>query len=155
MKSRKFDDPDRPIETYPGYLGLYHDGSYDFDAVLKPLLAFPWREYRDFPAAEQYSSERTMHFSVGSKLFSLTFDRGMIELMEFLEKLPTVDVISDEDLGDLGPGSGGIITIFENDDFTLDEIKESITSSLSWLTKDFELLKQHLANDIGDHLKPV
>ena len=42
---RKVKDPDRPIESYPGYLGLYYDGDYHLDPIIAPLLAFPWEEY--------------------------------------------------------------------------------------------------------------
>jgi hypothetical protein len=143
MKKRKFKDPDRPIETYPGYLGLCHDGSYEFDPVLQPLSSFPWKAYRDLETSSEDSSERNIRFSIGASVFSLTFDRDMIDLFEFLEKLLTVTLASDDYGGDLGPGSGGITTIWENEKFNLNEIQESVTRCLECLTEDFVPLKQH------------
>jgi hypothetical protein len=34
------DDQERPIETYPGYLGLTYDGYFDAQFELKPLQYF-------------------------------------------------------------------------------------------------------------------
>jgi hypothetical protein len=86
MKKRKFKDPDRPIETHPGYLGLYHDGSYDFEPVLQPFLSFPWRAYRDLETNPEYFSERAIKFSIGARALSLTYDRDIIDLL-VLEKV--------------------------------------------------------------------
>jgi hypothetical protein len=122
---------------------LCHDGSYHFEPALQPLLTFPWKEYRDLETSPGCSSERTIQFSIGARAFSLTFDRDMITLLEFLEKLPTVTVSADADAGELGPGSGGMITIWESEKFDLDKIRESIKNCLDRLIEDLAFLKQH------------
>ena len=35
------DDYERPIETYPGYLGLAHDGTVMLGSELEPLRDLP------------------------------------------------------------------------------------------------------------------
>lgn len=138
----RVDDPDRPIETYPGYLGLYHDGSYDLDAVFEPLSEFPWGAYRDFEGPTEQAPERKISFSVGKKTIELTLDRDLINLIGFLDLLPTVILKSDEDGGDLMPGSGGILTVWENEEYNLNEITESVKGCAASLCRDFALLKQ-------------
>jgi len=64
-------------------------------------------------------------------------------VIEFLQKLPTVIVKSEEGLTDLMPGSGGNLTILEVENYSLQEIGESVLSCLSGLHRNFELLKQH------------
>ena len=141
MRGRKVEDPERPVESYPGYLGFYFDGDYLLEAELKPLLAFPWGEYRDLEVGPALSSKRTIEFSVGTTLSSLTFERDTIDLISFLDQLPTVVVTYDEDGGDLGPASGGVLTVWENEKFSLSEIAQSVKSCLVSLERDFEILK--------------
>jgi len=147
MRKRKVEDPDRPVESYPGYLGRYHDGDCSFDAVLEPLLAFPWDEYRALEIGPENSPKRTIEFSIGTKLSSLTFEHDTIDPILLLDELPTVAVTFDEGGADLGPGSGGILTVWENENYSLNEIAESVKSCLRSLERDFEILKARSAQE--------
>ena len=105
--------PDREIADYPGYLGLYFDGSQLLETILEPLGEFPWSDYRDFEPDFEQPDKTTIEFFVGSELVKTTFDRGDIDLVSFLEIFPTVvvrtdeEVLSPEEIRELGPASGG------------------------------------------------
>jgi hypothetical protein len=134
-------DKDRPIETYPGYLGYYYDENYYLEPALEPLLGFPWREYSDFEGASE-SSERTIEFLVRGRHRRVVFDRDMIYLAGFLDVFPVV--VAKEDIGedDWGPASGGILTFWQKSGYSLEGIADSVSSCRQALDRDFETIKK-------------
>jgi len=139
--------PNDDLSNYPGYLGTAFDGSLSVEDMLKPLAEFPWREYRDYECVSDHSSERTIEFLVGSRKIEMTFDRDMIDLVQFLYDFPTILVLGDEDVMSLeerlalGPASGGTISFLKNDEYETKEIVESIQNCLASLRSDFDKLK--------------
>ena len=135
-------DKDRPIETYPGYLGSFYDGSYYLEPVLEPLLGFPWREYSHSEGAPEESSERTISILVRTRHRRVAFDRDLIDLAGFLELFP--GVVAKQEIGesDWGPASGGILTFWQRPGYSLDEIADSVASCRQALDRDFEAIKK-------------
>ena len=76
----------------------------------------------------------------------MSFDRDMIDLVQFLEDFPTI-VVRDlaefqtlEEQLDMGPGSGGVTFFFENEDYETKDIEESIRNCAASLRTDFDFL---------------
>lgn len=129
-------------------MGQYDDGSLIAEDLLKPLAEFPWEEYRDFDPTSEQPSERTIEFLVGPRRIKISFDRDMIDLVQFLslEDFPTIVVraffefLTLKERMEMGPASGGGVFFFENEDYETKEVEESIKNCVASLRADFDRL---------------
>jgi hypothetical protein len=92
MKLFQSEDPDRPIETYQGYLGLYHDGSVSYEPELSALERIDFNKYRRL--LDEMGETRHLQLELPSGTLTLVID-GDQAVGDILDQLPTVDVYID------------------------------------------------------------
>lgn len=102
-KEIECEDPDRPIETYPRYLGLWFDGSLSCAPELARLERTDIQKY--LRLVDEVGETRCLELRLpfGLVTIEVTGDEGMHGI---LEQLKTIDVYLDNGPGDWGPASG-------------------------------------------------
>jgi hypothetical protein len=133
------DDYERPIESYPGYLGLFYDGTFSSGPELKPLDDFDFQKYSEI-----------VDENGGARRLSLVLDCGTVPILfnaydnigHTLDQLPTIKVYLDNGPPDAGPASGGIILFFVADGFTEPAVEQSIIALVGLLEADLALLEE-------------
>ena len=103
------DDQERPIETYPGYLGLTCDGYFDAQFELKPLQDFDFLKYSEL--VDEHDGERQLIIPSPAGPMIIVFN-AYDEIASLLEQLPTVKVCIDNGPPNAGPASGPIHVFF-------------------------------------------
>jgi hypothetical protein len=133
------DDYERPIESYPGYLGHFYDGTFSPGLELKPLDDFDFRKYSGI-VDENGGVRRlslVLNFGTVPILFNAYDDIG-----HTLDQLPTIKVYLDNGPPDAGPASGGIILFFTAAGFTEQAVEQSIIALVRLLEADLALLEE-------------
>lgn len=129
-------DDDGPIESYSGYLGLCIDGEFYPEAPLKPLEGFDFELYGEL--VEEHGVARELRLEWGSIAQTIIVENS--EVVELLDKLPTVTVYVD-DLPGTGPGTGSVAFpmfltagVSEADLIaSIDALSRALRSDLAWL----------------------
>src|SRR5271157_1976985 len=98
------DDYERPIESYPGYLGHAFDGDINAQSELAPLLDFDFRKYSEL--VDGCGGERHLNVVLPSGRIAISFN-AYDGIVAILDQLPTVKVLLDNGPPDAGPASGG------------------------------------------------
>ena len=135
-----FDDGDdeRQIETYPGYLGLYFDGSLSAQAELRPLESFDFPRYREL-VEEHGQRQLRVPLAYGAVTIVVS---DCCDIIEVLDQLPTVTVYLGKSAPDWGPASGGIHIFFVRDGVSGPELEASINALADALKTDLALLER-------------
>ena len=139
MELWESDDRERPIETYPGYLGLSYDGSIDLQPELAALEDFDFQEYNNFVEG---NGRRQLSVALSSGTFSIVLEDSA-DISNILDQLPTVKVYLDNGPPDAGPASGGICLFFIADGTSEDELKVSIAALATALKLDLAALQNN------------
>lgn len=132
------DDYERPIESYPGYLGLWFDGSFSAETELKPLQNFDFRKYGEL--IEEHGEERQLKVLIASGVIGITV-RAYDGIVELLDQLPTVTVYLDNGPPDAGPASGGTYVFFVTEGVSEADLRQSIEGLAVALRADFNSLE--------------
>jgi hypothetical protein len=132
------EDRERPIETYPGYLGLTWDGDFLAGAELEPLKNIDLTKYSEL--VDEHGGERELNVKLSSGDIKIAFN-AYDDVAHILDKLPTVTVYLDNGPPDAGPASAGICLFFITDGVSEPELDESIAALATALKSDFVSLK--------------
>jgi hypothetical protein len=140
------DDRERPIETYPGYLGLTWDGDFHAQPELKPLHDFDLMQYSEL--VDDLGGERQLDIVLPSGPMAILFS-AYDGIASLLDQLPTVKVYLDNGPPDAGPASGGTCLFFIADGVSERDLEASIAALASALKSDFASLKRARAERSG------
>ena len=137
MEEFPFSDDERPIEEYPGYIGMTWDGQFYPGPELEDLNSFGWQSY--FELIDE--GERKLRVGLASGLTELVF-QPYDDIAVFLDQLPTVSVYRDRDPPDAGPASGAGYLFFLADGFTMPMLQADIEALLTALNSDRATLEE-------------
>ena len=140
MEIWESDDYERPIETYPGYLGYYFDGSLELEPELQRLATIYLNGYdQNF-----VENSRKISLSLKSGNIKISFEGSGYEddFIEILDQLPTVRVVIDNGPPDAGPASSGSIIFFQAASVSGDELRSSVDALAGALESDIKSLKR-------------
>jgi hypothetical protein len=141
MKIWESEDRERPIETYPGYLGLYFDGDFMPEKELEPFKNFDFRYYAVL--LEEFGKKRPLLIAFGSTQHTIVLPSDSNwTVARILDELPTVRVCIDNGPPNAGPASGGMIIFFLADDTTDEELTASISALRKALDTDLAWLQE-------------
>ena len=132
------DDYERPIETYPGYLGLTYDGTFLTEPELQPLQGFEFGKYSEL--VDSLGGERRLGVHLASGPTTILFN-AYNDIAQILDQLPTVKVLLDNGPPDAGPASGGTCVFFIADGVSKTDLSASIAALATALNSDFALLE--------------
>lgn len=140
METWKPDDCERAIESYPGYIGFYFDGSFQPEPILQPLEDFDFAQYGGLIGEHEQSGERRLNLTLPSGPLTHVIEE-VDDWPQLLDQLPTVKVYEDEGPPDGGPLSGGAIVFFMADGFGEEEVRASIAALAFALRADLASLQ--------------
>jgi hypothetical protein len=69
MQIWEHDDYEMPIEEYPGFIGLYFDGSFMPQDELKPLEDFDFGHY--YELSQDFGQERRIRVAFGATVHTI------------------------------------------------------------------------------------
>jgi hypothetical protein len=141
MEVWKNDDYERPIETYPGYLGLTYDGDFLAQPELLPLKEFDLRTYSEL--VDEHGGTRQVKLRLPTGPITIQFN-AYDDISNILDQLPTVKVYLDNGPPDAGPASGGTCLFFIADDVGEFELKTSIAALATALKSDLCALEANV-----------
>jgi hypothetical protein len=140
METWQSDDYERPLETYPGYIGLYFDGTFDPEPALQPLKDFDFTAYGRLIWKHERGRGHRLNVQLPTGPLTLLINEGD-HLPDVLDQLPTVKVYVDEGPLDGGPASGGTILFFIADGVSEEAVKASIIALACALKVDLASLQ--------------
>jgi hypothetical protein len=127
------DDYERPIETYPGYLGLMYDGSFLPEQELRPLEGFNLTRYSEL--VDEHGGTRQLNLILPTGTIKIAFS-AYDDIARILDQLPTIKVYLDNGPPDGGPASGGTYLFFIADGTNDLDLEVSITALAEALKSD-------------------
>jgi hypothetical protein len=134
------DDCERPLESYPGYLGVLYDGSFICEPELAILRSFDFREYSEL--VDQHGGKRLLKVPLPSGVATVEFE-SYDDLARILDQLPTIEVRLDLGPPDAGPASGGLYVFFVAAGVSREDVKDSVCQLTQSLGADWqEMLKK-------------
>jgi hypothetical protein len=131
MKEFRFCEHERPIDEYPGYIGMTWDGEFYPGPGLEDLNSFDWQGY--FELIDE--RERKLRVVLASRPIELVFE-PYDDTAIFLDQLPTVSVYFDPGPRNPGPASGEGYVFFLADGFTMSMLQADIKALLTALNAD-------------------
>jgi hypothetical protein len=143
METWDNDDHERPIETFPGYLGHIMDSDFFPGTELEPLEDIDLRKYNEL--VDEHGGERRLNIALPSGEITILF-HAYDSIVKILDQLPTVKVCYDAHASSLGPASAAIYVFFIADEVGITELDASIAALTTALKSDFaslEKLAQH------------
>ena len=138
MKLFECEDHDRPIESYPGYLGHWFDGSLVCASELARLERTDIDEY--LRLVDEVGETRCLKLALPAGPLAIDVD-GDEGIHGILEQLKTIDVYMDNGPGDWGPASGGILLFFLAEGVSEEEMMASIDVLADAVDADMASLK--------------
>lgn len=140
MKTFEIDDPDKPIEEYPGILGCFCDGYLSvIHEALQPLEECNFREYIKLleEISETDNHRLIVNLSSGPKEIIIECGSHKIDL---LSQIPSISVCQDAEPENSGPGYSPWYPIFMSDDFSIEKISSDILSVSEAIKADYTRL---------------
>jgi hypothetical protein len=138
MQQFESDDYERPIASYPGYLGCQFEGSFMPERELEPLARFDFKHYCKLVDER---GERSLQVVLPSGKVNIAFDGGG-GFPAILDQLPTVKVCVDNGPPNAGPASGGCIVYFIAEGVSESELESSILSLVKAMESDLASLEK-------------
>jgi hypothetical protein len=145
MEEFDSDDHERPIETYPGFIGMTMD--YDFlpERQLRCLSNINWNRYTEL--REWVPDDHTVEvvFRRGPRQIRSTHGDSVVEL---LDQIPSVKVAHDP--GGYSPGSATIYVFFIADDASEEELEHDVLVLEAALQSDFRTLEARHGQELDE-----
>ncbi len=140
MKTFEINDPDKPIEEYPGILGCFCDGYLSvIHEALQPLEACNFREYiKLLEEISEVDNHRLIaNLSSGAK--EIIIEYGSCEI-DLLSQIPSISVCQDPEPENSSPGYSPWYPIFMSDDFSIKQISSDILVISEAIKADYNRL---------------
>jgi len=148
MEEFDSDDHERPIETYPGFIGMTMD--YDFlpERQLRCLSNINWNRYTEL--REWVPDDHTVEvvFRRGPRQIRSTHGDSVVEL---LDQIPSVKVAHDP--GGYSPGSATIYVFFIADDASEEELEHDVLVLEAALQSDFRTLEARHGQELDEIIR--
>ncbi|MBQ0824262.1 hypothetical protein KBI52_29110 [Microvirga sp. HBU67558] len=140
MDAFEFEDDDRPIETYPDYIGMAMDYELRLGQELVRLEGFDWKTYQEL--LEWAAPSHCIGISCSSGKQTIQIDE-ISWLGSVLDQVPSVRVAYD-DHEPLSHGSAAIHIFLKSDTVSYDQLANDIDSLRRALDEDLrQLLSLH------------
>jgi hypothetical protein len=140
MEEFDSDDDERPIESYPGFIGMTMD--YDFfpEKQLDCLRNLNWNRYADL--LEWVPDDHTIEVAFRKGLRHIKYTPVYSSIHMLLDQVPSVKVFYDP--GGKSPGSATIYIFFIADGVSEEELEHDVLALEAALQSDFQTLEaQH------------
>lgn len=151
MEEFEFDpeDDQRPIESYPGFIGLTLDHEFYPEKELECLKNLNWERYTDL--LEWASDDHTIEvvFRKGIRRIRRTYDYS--SLCWVLDQVPSVKVCYDS--GGEGRGSAAIHIFFIADRVSAEELEHDVLALQAPLQSDFRTLEAQHGQELDEIMR--
>ncbi|MBX9777120.1 MAG: hypothetical protein K2Y71_22300 [Xanthobacteraceae bacterium] len=145
------EDDERPIESYPGFIGVTLDDEFFPEKELECLKSLNWERYTNLLewAPDDHTIE--VEFRKGLRRINRTYDYS--SLCWLLDQVPSIKVFHDP--GGPSIASAAVFIFFIADGVSAEELEHDVLALLAALQSDFQALEaqhgQELDEIIGTH----
>ena len=150
MEEFDSDDNERPIESYPGFIGQMID--YDFypERQLRCLSNINWDRYTDL--REWVPDDHTIEvaFRRGPRQIRSTYEDSVERL---LDQVPSIKVARDRDGGSVPGGTAAIYCFFIADDASEEELEHDVLALGAALQSDFRTLEARHGQELDEIIR--
>jgi hypothetical protein len=133
-------DDEKPIEEYPGYIGMTWDGEFYPGPELEMFEGFDWSTYWDL--IDQHGERRRVSLPDLPYVVECLIE-AYSDLAFLFDQMPSIQVKYDKGPPDAGPASGEGFVFFIADGISI----ERLNAELLALKKSLDLDLQHLSAD--------
>ena len=151
MEEFEFDpeDDERPIESYPGFIGMTSDEEFFPEKELECLMSLNWERYTDL--LEWAPDDHTIGvvFRKGLRRIKRTYDYS--SLCWLLDQVPSIKVFHDP--GGASHASAAIFIFFIADGVSAEELKHDVLALLAALQSDFRTLEAQHGQELDEIIR--
>jgi hypothetical protein len=150
MEEFDSDDHERPIETYPGFIGMMVDGDLFPERHLKCLSNINWNRYTYL--REWVPDDHTIEviFWRGPRQIRSTHSDSVAWL---LDQVPSVKVAHDPDIGSTPGGTASFYYFFIADDASEEELEHDVLALEAALQSDFRTLEARHGQELDEIMR--
>jgi hypothetical protein len=150
MEEFDSDGPERPIETYPGFIGMTVDGDLHPERQLRCLSNINWNRY--YHLREWAPDDHTIEvvFRRGPRQISSTYEDSIASL---LDQVPSIKVAHDPDIGSVPGGTASFYIFFIADDASEEELEHDVLALEAALQSDFRTLEARHGQELDEIMR--
>lgn len=141
MKIFEINDPDKPIEEYPGILGYFLDGNLSIiHEALQPLKECNFQEYIELLEEKSEIDNHRLMVNLSSGDKELEIEWGVYEI-NLLSQIPSITVCQDAEPENSGPGYSSGFPIFMSEHFSIEQISHDLSALAGAIKADYARLQ--------------
>ncbi len=141
MDNSETDDPNKPIEEYPGILGYFLDGDlFVVHEALNPLTEIDFHDYTSLLEEQNTTDDHALNIHLSSCDTNIHIGWGDY-LFDTLSQIPSIVICQQEEPENTGPGYSPGFNIFMSDHFSIEQTSHDIAALSEAIKADHARLK--------------